>query len=63
MIYLSEKVSSLTPVKQVTPAENLPRNTETPISFVLFGPTAREIETRNQAKPRIIQITSFRCRK
>lgn len=63
MIYLSENISSLTPVKQVTPAENLPGNTETPISFVLFGPIAREIEIKNQAKPRIIQITSFRCRR
>lgn len=36
---------------------------EIPISFVLFGPTGRESETRNWAKPAIIQITSFKCRR
>lgn len=52
-----------TPVKQVIPAEDLLRNIATPTTFVLFGPSAWESETRNWVKPRIIQIASFRCRR
>lgn len=37
----------ITPEKQVIPAEDLTRNTETPIGSVLFGPPGRESETRN----------------
>lgn len=49
--------------KQVIPAENLTRNTETPVGSVLFGSTGRVSETRNWAKPGIIQTMSFKCRR
>lgn len=51
----------MTPVKQVIPAEDLLRNIATPTTSVFFVPYAWESETRNWAKPRIIQIASFRC--
>lgn len=50
----------MTPEKQVIPAEDLTRNTENPISCVLFGPSGRESDTRNLVKPGITQITSFK---
>lgn len=53
----------MTPEKLVIPAEDLDRHTETPMGFVLLGPAGRESETRNWAKPGIIQITSLKCRR
>lgn len=52
----------MTPEKQVIPAEDLTRNSGTPISCVLFGPSGREGHQNlaGQMKPGITQITSLK---